>query len=248
MVLHKLRVTALTHLEAGQLIKSNIKDLETAGINTTTDTHINNYVQKMVTDAALYDKGLLQIKKNEETEELSRLDHVRDLSIGAYNKQLDVFENTRNANKLVAYKSLDIVATKYNGLAHLNYEAESNGIDNLIAELTNATYAPHIATLNMGEFVDDMHQTNEEFKLKFSQRSADISTKEIFDMKLIRKATFENYNNYIQYVLSLAKVDTGDDYYKNILNSINQNRKYYSDLLARREGGNDNPPSGGTPS
>lgn len=248
MELHKLSLAKLTHLEAGQLIKSNIKDLETAGIDTTTDTHINKYVQKMVADSELYDKGLLQIKKNEETEELARLDHVRDLCIGAYNKQLDVFENTRNANKLLAYKALDIVANKYEGLAYLNYEAESNGIDNLVAELTNATYAPHIATLNMGEFVADMQQTNEEFKLKFSQRSTGISSKEVLNMKSIRKATYENYNNYIQYVMSLAKVDTGADYHKNILNIINQIRKYYSDLLAKRDGGDDDTPSGGTPS
>lgn len=40
MVLHKLNIARLTHLEAGQLIKSSIKDLQTAGINTTTiDTH-----------------------------------------------------------------------------------------------------------------------------------------------------------------------------------------------------------------
>jgi hypothetical protein len=201
----------------------------------------------MVADTALYDKGLLQIKKNEETEELARLERVRDLSIGSFFKQLNVFENTRNANKLIAFKSLDILATKYNGLANFNYEAESNGIDNLMAELTNATYAPHIATLNMDDFVADIQETNDDFKQKFSKRSTDISTKEIFDMKLIRKATFENYNNYIQYVLSLAKVDTGDDYHKNILKSINQIRKYYSDMLAKRNGGNDEKPSGDTP-
>ncbi len=248
MELHKLNLAKLSHLEAGQLIKSNIKDLETAGIDTATDIHINNYVQKMEADTVLYDKGLLQIKKNEETEELARLDRVRDLSIGAFFKQLDVFENTRNANKLIAFKALDIVADKYNGLAALNYEAESNGIDNLIAELTNADYAPHIATLNMGEFVADLQETNGDFKEKFSKRSTEISSKEIFDMKLIRKNTFENYNKYIQYALSLANVDTGNDYHKNILNIINQIRKYYSDLLAKRNGGDDDTPAGDTPS
>jgi electron transfer flavoprotein alpha subunit len=247
MTLHKLRVAALTHLEAGQLIKSSIKDLETQGIKTTTDRHIAKYVQKLKDDTVLYDKGLLQIQKNEETEELVRLDRIRDLSVGAYNKQLDVFENTRNANKLAAYKSLEIVANKFKDLVNLNYEAESNAIDNLLQELASPTHAPHIATLNMGEFVEDIQQTNEAFKLKFSQRSAHISSTEIFNMKLIRKATFENYNKYIQYVESLSNVDTGNDYYKKILNIINQNRKYHSDILARRQGRNDNPASGETP-
>jgi hypothetical protein len=44
MALEKLRATALTHLEASQLIKSSVKNLETAAINTTTDVHIKNYV------------------------------------------------------------------------------------------------------------------------------------------------------------------------------------------------------------
>jgi Family of unknown function (DUF6261) len=249
MVLHKLTATALTHLEAGQLIKSNIKDLETANITTTTDVHINNYVQKMIADTEVYDKGLLQIRKNEETEELAALDQIRDLSIGTFNKQLNVFSNTRIPARMIAYKSLIIVAKKYKGLAKLNYEAESNGIDNLIEDLTKTEYTPHIATLKMEEFVEDLQQTNEDFKLKFSQRSADISLTEIFDMKLIRKATFKNYDSYIQYVLSLARVDTDSDYHKNILNIINQNRKYYSDILARREGRKDDELStGGTPS
>jgi hypothetical protein len=52
---------------------------------------------------------------------------------------------------------------------------------------------------------------------------------------------FKNYTNYTQYVLSLAKVNTSNDYYKNILNIVNQTRNYYSDLLAKREGRNTPP-------
>lgn len=249
MVLHKLNVARLTHLEAGQLIKSSIKDLETAAINPATDTHINSYVNQMVTDSAEFDKGLLQIKKNQETEEIARLDHFRDLSLSAFNRQLKVYELSINPVFVTAYKAVTIVVKKYKNLATLNYEAESNGIDNLIADFTSPAYAPHIATLNMGDFVASITATNDDFKLLFSKRTTDISFTEVFNIKLIRKAAFANYTNYTQYVLSLARVDTGDDYYKKILNIINQTRKYYSDLLAKREGGNMPPPAGGgTPS
>ena len=249
MVLRKLNIARLTHLEAGQLIKSSIKDLETAAINTATDTHINSYVTKMVTDSVLFDKGLLQIKKNQETEEIARLDDLRDLSLTAFNRQLKVYELSINPLFVAAYKAVTIVVKKYKNLATLNYEAESNGIDNLIADLTSTDFAPHITTLNMGDFVANITATNNDFKVLFSKRSTDISFTEVFNMKLIRKAAFANYTNYTQYVLSLARVDTGDDYYKNILNIVNQSRKYYSDLLAKREGGNTPPPAGGgTPS
>ncbi len=248
MVLHKLSIARLTHLEAGQLIKSSIKDLETAGINTTTDTHIDKYVQQMSTDSVLYDKALLQIKKNQETEEIANLDHIRDLSLSAFNRQLKVYELSKNPAIVEAYKAVTIVVKNYKNLASLNYEAESNGIDNLIADFNSPAYAPHLATLNMAEFITEIKTANDDFKLKFSKRTTDISFTEVYNMKLIRKATFENYNNYTQYVLSLARVNTGDDYYKNILNIINQTRKYYSDMLAKRNGVNNNPPSGGTPS
>lgn len=247
MILHKLKATALTNLEAGQLIKTSIKDLNTAGINTATDSHINNYVHQMSTDSDLFDKGLLQIKKNEETEVLLNLDHVRDLNLSAFNRQLKVYELSTDAGIVTAYKAITILVKTYKNLAHLNYEAESNGIDNLIADFNSTKYAPHITTLSMNEFVDRIKTSNDDFKLKFSQRSTDISSTEIYNVKLIRKAAFENYNNYTQYVLSLAKVTTGDDYYKKILDIINQTRKYYSDLLAKREGGK-TPPTGGTPS
>lgn len=248
MVLHKLNVARLTHLEAGQLIKSSIKDLETAAINTATDIHINSYVNKMVTDSVEFDKGLLQIKKNQETEELAHLDQVRDLSLTAFNRQLKVYELSINPAFVTAYKAVTIVVKKYKNLATLNYEAQSNGIDNLVADFKGPVYAPHIATLNMGAFVDNIVVANEDFKSLFSKRSTGISATEVFNIKKIRKAAFANYTNYTQYVLSLARVNTGDDYYKNIFNIINQTRKYYSDLLAKREGGDTPPAGGGTPS
>lgn len=244
MELHKLSVARLTHLEAGQLIKSSIKDLETAGINPATDSHINSYVNQMITDSALLDKGLLQIKKNQETEEIARLDGLRDLSLSAFNRQLKVYELSINPAFVAAYKAITIVVRNYKNLATLNYEAESNGIDNLIADLNSPAYAPHITTLNMGAFLGSIAAANDDFKVLFSKRTTDISFTEVFDMKEIRKTAFANYTNYTQYVLSLARVNTGDDYYNNILNIINQTRKYYSDLLAKREGGNKPVPAG----
>lgn len=247
MVLHKLRATALTNLEAGQLIKSSVKDLETAGIKTATDVHINRYVNQMITDSSEFDKGLLQIKKNQETDELARLDQVRDMSLIAFNRQLKVYELSINPAFVTAYKAVTIVVKKYKNLATLNYEAESNGIDNLVADFKSPVYAPHIATLNMGDFVASIAVANDDFKSLFSKRSIDISATEVFNIKTIRKAAFANYTNYTQYVLSLARVNTADDYHKNILNIINQTRKYYSDLLAKREGGNTPPTDGSTP-
>lgn len=143
------------------------------------------------------------------------------------------------------YKAVAIVVKKHKNLATLNYEAESNEIDNFVADFISPTYAPHIATLNMGAFVDSIATTNDDFKVLFSKSSTDISYKEVFNINQIRKAAFVNYTNYTQYELSLSRVNTSNDYYKNILSIVNQIRKYYFDLLSKREGETTPPPAGG---
>ena len=241
--LHKLRCTSLSHLEAGQIIKRNLDDLVTASIVTTTDVHIQNYIQELTTKSNLFDQALIQIRKKLETEVLIELDQLRDTALSFFNRQLRVYQISENPAQITAYKALKIVVDAHKDLASLNYEAESNGIDNLLSEFANSTFAPHIATLNLSPFVVRIQTTNNNFKTTFSLRSTDVSSTVVYDAKVIRKAMFDSYTNYINYVLALANVTTANNYYDTILDIINQSRKYFSDLLARREGTGTTPPT-----
>jgi hypothetical protein len=54
---------------------------------------------------------------------------------------------------------------------------------------------------------------------------------------LVFKTVFAKptYKNFINYVLSLSKVeDASAEYYKTIMKIINTSRKYYSEMIARR--------------
>lgn len=234
MQLHKFSFPRLTHLEAGQFIKTTLKDLQTGGVKTTTDPNINAYVVKLTADSVLLDKGMLQIQKNQETEAIAALDFARDNTIIMFQRQLSVYELSLVPAQIVAFKAVKIVVNNYKNLTDLNYEAESNGIDNFLADLASADYAAHVTTLTLAPFITNIKTANEAFKLKFSRRNIGISTTEVIDVKAVRKIAFINYSSFADYVLALAKVTTANTYYKDILNIVNQSRSYYSDLLAKR--------------
>jgi hypothetical protein len=238
MVLKALNLSNLTHVEAGQLVKTTLKDLQTNGISTKTDVHVNNYVNQLIAKTVIYDKGLLQIVKNEETEKLAELDRSRDLDIAIFRRQFKVFSLSKKSIERAAYKSMAILWANYKNIENLNYEAESNTIDNLVQDLESANFAPHVATLKLGEYLANIKTSNTLFKDSFSKRNSDVASKEVFNMKLIRKDMITNYKNFSLYVVSLAKVEVLPAvYYTNILKSINTSRKYYADMLARRHGG-----------
>src|SRR4030095_11026075 len=104
--LHELRITALTHIEAGQFGKRNLIDLTNANIDTETDPQIKTYVTQMQDESDLFDKAVLQIQKNEETDVLAELDHERDSSVIILNRQFKVFELSRVPAEIGAFRSL----------------------------------------------------------------------------------------------------------------------------------------------
>jgi len=232
--LHDLRIASLMHVEAGQLIKRNLSDLATADTNIDTDIHIKSYVTKMQTDSNLFDKALLQIQKNEETDVLRVLDDARDTSVSILNRQLKVFELSDIPAETAAYNSLKILFDNYKNLDKMNYEAETNAIFNLLQDLDKPEYAPHVVTLNLTNYVDRLLTDNEQFNTHFSNRNTQIAATVVYNAKEIRKTMIQNYSKYANYVLLLA--DSQDTpYYNDILNIINTSRTYYSDLLARRQ-------------
>ena len=231
--LHKLKISKLHNLEAGQLVKRNLDDLSAAGIDVNTDIHIKEYVARMQSDSNEFDNALFQIKKNEETAVIAKLDHERDQAFSSLNMQINVYRLSEDEAQKVAYQPLKTLLTAYKGLANFNFEAETNAIINLVKDLNSATYSPHVTTLNLGKFVTRLTTANIAFTTAFSQRSIGEAATIVYDSKLIRKTMIENYTIYTTYVLSLSNA-ANTPYYNSLLDIINNIRKYYSDLLARR--------------
>jgi len=233
--LHELRGASLTNTEVGQFIKRNLTDLTTAKIDLEADIHIKNYIDQMQADSDQFDKALMQIQKKEETDVLVELDHQRDASLTILNRQFRVYELSKIPDEIAAFKSLKIVFDKYKNVATMNYEAETNAINNLLQNLSELDYAAHVQTLNLTNYVSRLRSDNNEFDVHFTNRSTDTASTTVYNAKAIRKTMFQNYLKYSNYVLLLSDA-TDASYYNGILDIINNDRKHYSDLLSKRQG------------
>ncbi len=234
--LHSLNESRLLNLEFGQHFKSIVNNIALIGDATViTDPIVQSYVSSLKTKALDYDNAMLQIVKSDETLKIAHADMLRDDAIKSALRYLLVFELTKDASKKLAYDSLDTVFKTYKGLQTFNYEQETNGLVNLVAELNTPKYAAHIAALKMQDYVAEMETTNTDFNTLFEGRTQEVAVKVVYDVRTMRKEIQTISKDLNGYVLSLAKAKPTDLQYEKILNVINTVRKYYSDLLAKRK-------------
>lgn len=238
--LQSVNLTRLSVLQFGQHIKSVLVNVDELGKDFITDAPLHKYLQELNGQMGPYDKAVLQITKSDETKKIVAADKLRDNVLTSLIRQLSVYELSEAANELAAYDSLHTVFNTYKGIQRWDFEQETNGIDNLLVDLADAKYKPHVQLLQMQPWVDKLAERNTAFKALFVGRTQEVSSKESYDVVAMRKALKKLYTDTAEYVLSQAKaLDT--DQFNKCLDVINAVRKYYHDLLAKRTGGNDKP-------
>lgn len=231
-VLVILSLTRLTILEFGQHIKTVIQNILKLG--NTTDAVFVQYLTKIKAGLDEYDKAMLQIRKSDETIKIVAADDKRDRSISAMQRQLSVYELSENEDEVEAFRSLNTLFKVYKGLKNWNFEEESNGIDNLIADLNNSKYQPLVVDLNMTAFVTRLTTNNNAFKTLFDNRIQEVADKVVYDTKVLRRNLTNDYADMNEYVVAMSKAKNNDEFNKS-LDVINAVRKYYADLLAKRK-------------
>jgi Family of unknown function (DUF6261) len=238
--LQTVNLTRLSVLGFGQHIKSVLANVDELGKDFITDAPLRKYLQDLNVQMGPYDKAVLQITKSDETKKIVAADKLRDNVLTSLFRQLSVYELSEAANELEAYDSLHTVFNTYKGIQRWDFEQETNGIDNLLVDLADAKYKPHVELLLMQPWVDKLRERNAAFKALFVGRTQEVSSKESYDVVAMRKALKKLYTDTAEYVLSQAKALDNEQFNK-CLDVINAVRKYYHDLLAKRTGGTDNP-------
>ena len=233
--LEDLTSSRLPVMEVGQLTIRCITDLGTIDESLKTDVPYNNYTEKLSVKAELYFAALAQVRKREETELIFNADIRRDKTISSFGMAIRLHLAAADPEEAEVARGLNILFSTYKNIAKLTYEAESLAIDKFVAELNKPVYSEKIAILHMQKYVNNMAEANEAFKNLFSQRLQGVASTEVFDMKSIRAEMLAVYNDFCEYVLAMAKA-TELPLFVNSLSLINTARKYYADLMARRQG------------
>ena len=236
MTLYKFSPTKLSYLDSGQFIVRYLTDFANAGIDPNTDPDFKALHNSLLAQSPIYNQALKQVRAQAETEELIGLDLARDKKVTTLRRAVSVFEHTDDAIDKAAYALIKIVLNTYKDIEKANYEAESLGVDNLIAELRNGAHLPAVQKLGLEGHINNLETANTNFKNKFNTRSTDTITTVVYDAKALRKAILDTYKDLAEYVLVIAK-RRNTQYYLDILTVINNGREYFANILARHGGG-----------
>ncbi|MGL2964946.1 DUF6261 family protein, partial [Flavobacterium sp. RSB2_4_14] len=176
--LETISLTRLTNLEFGQHTKSVKNNLLLLGGGTLiTDPILTDYIARLGTETTNYDRAMVQIFKSDETAKIAAADEARDKAFSSLLRYLNVYELSEIPEEVLAFTSLKTLFDTYGDVKKMNFEKESNAIDNLIIDLDNTQYKPHVILLNIGTYIDRLTTANNNFKTLFEGRTQETASK-----------------------------------------------------------------------
>lgn len=230
-----LHILRLHHAEFGQFIVRFFEDFSQTSLDANTDEDFKRMFDALQTQIPGYNSALDQIQASEESAKIAEADKARDLDVQALKDSIKPYRNAKTQTEKDAYISIKILLDQYKGVEDTSYEEETNKLNLLVAKLQSSEYSSYVATLGIAKFVNHLSDSNTAFNALFSHRSYQNSQKQTYDVKALRKSLTEDYKQMANYIAMLANVKT-DVFYKDVLTIINNGRKYFSDLLAKRNG------------
>jgi hypothetical protein len=237
MKLHPIKARNLRLPEIGQFIIRYFTDMESSGIDLTRDSDFYAVHMLLKSQSSEYQKAMKQIKAMAETRELETLDRHRDYKIATLRRAVSVFEYSDTKEEQDAYRAAKIIMDNYTGLETENYEAQTFNMHKLLGEWAKPEYKETIELLGLKVHLAALKKSAAAFDRIFSKRSNATIQKTTYDSLGLKKQMMGTYGKLVRYVSGIAAIKTNDaDYYYKILDAINNGRKYFSDLLAKRNG------------
>jgi len=231
-----LKVSMLTNLETGQLVKHLLGDI--AVINPAIkDEIVIKYVSDLTTGLTNFESALVPIVKHEDSIKLKESDVNRKLALSAMSKCIDQASVSDNEAELAAHTSLSIIFDAHNKKKNINYESETINIDKLLTDLSVPALTDKIKTLGLQRYIDRLRACNEAYKLLAIDRSTTKAQKMLFDSKTLRANMLSVYDDLNHYVLAMVKAHNTTEFVT-LLSTINATRKQYADTLAKHLGRN----------
>jgi hypothetical protein len=231
-----LNLTNLTHLEAAELVDRLLADVGTQPQKKSagTDSTVQSFLDELSTRLAKFQKALLRVQENNATQAIEKADAERDASFRLLRKAVKLAVLFDVPEEVDAARKLAIMLKAYRNVEYLNYEAETQAIDKLMSEL-EGTYAPQIELLGFGRYTLRLKNSNGAFKVLFGGRMTETALKETFDTRALRADLLNKYREFVLFIQVMANLPQADEYIQ-LLALVNTARKYYADMLARRQG------------
>lgn len=232
-------MNGLQNAEFGQLIVRFFEDLNTKSLDINVDPDLKRLYEALQDQLPAYNTALDQIRASEESEQIFKLDKVRDRDIQALRDSLKPYRNAKTQTETDAYNAIRLLISEYKGVEDDSYESETNRLNSLIGRLQSPEFYNSALTLGIEKFIMNLAASNTDFNQLFAQRSFKTSQKVVADVKALRKTLASDYKIMTNYIAAMASVKE-DTYYKDILTIINNGRNYFSNVVLSRRIGNKN--------
>ena len=181
------------------------------------------------------DEAMFPKKGNEMNAQLRELDDRRDKAYYSLQHAVDAGLYSEETAELEAAKRIDEIMKRYAGVATMNYDKETGGLKNLLADLAETEAAKAVKVLHAEGAVKRLGDHNKAFDEAFRGRFA--GDKKLFDMKALRRVTDKAIDAVVRRIDSLDDLEPSAAITA-LINRYNQLVDNRHTLLKQRETSN----------
>ena len=181
------------------------------------------------------DEAMFPKKGNEMNAQLRELDDRRDKAYYSLQHAVDAGLYSEEAEELEAAKRVSEIMKRYAGVATMNYDKETGGLKNLLADLAETEAAKALKVLHAEGSVKRISDHNKAFDEAFRGRFA--GDKKLFDMKALRRVTDKAIDAVVRRIDSLDDLEPSAAITA-LINRYNQLVDNRHTLLKQRETSN----------
>ena len=230
MILKKIYYHRLQHLEHYQFTDHLLTMAKEANVAKLTA------VLKPLEDAFKdEDEAVFPQRGNAMNAQLRELDDRRDKAYYSLQHAVDVGLYSEEAEELEAAKRVSEIMKRYAGVATMNYDKETGGLKNLLADLAETEAAKALKVLHAEGAVKRIGDHNKAFDEAFRGRFA--GDKKLFDMKALRRVTDKAIDAVVRRIDSLDDLEPSAAITA-LINRYNQLVNNRHTLLKQRETSN----------
>ena len=230
MILKKIYYHRLQHLEHYQFTDHLLSMAKEANVAKLTA------VLKPLEDAfKAEDEAVFPQRGNAMNAQLRELDDRRDKAYYSLQHAVDAGLYSEEAEELEAAKRVSEIMKRYAGVATMNYDKETGGLKNLLADLAETEAAKAVKVLHAEGAVKRISDHNQAFDEVFRGRFA--GDKKLYDMKALRRVTDKAIDAVVRRIDSLDDLEPSAAITA-LINRYNQLVDNRHTLLKQRETSN----------
>ena len=230
MILKKIYYHRLQHLEHYQFTDHLLSMAKEANVAKLTA------VLKPLEDAfKAEDEAVFPQRGNAMNAQLRELDDRRDKAYYSLQHAVDAGLYSEEAEELEAAKRVSEIMKRYAGVATMNYDKETGGLKNLLADLAETEAAKAVKVLHAEGAVKRISDHNKAFDEAFRGRFA--GDKKLYDMKALRRVTDKAIDAVVRRIDSLDDLEPSAAITA-LINRYNQLVDNRHTLLKQRETSN----------